>query len=134
MELIDGILYTMGVTNNKYQGTVLGILFQIKMCLEQHKTKCRVFMVSSDVQLNQDIYTMVQPDIIVFCGDESFRNAVYFGAPHFVVEVLSKNSRRYDYSESWINTKCRRKRILDRRSGERKDPGKCFEEYVFQSI
>ena len=95
-ELIDGKFYDMAGTSFRHQAIIGEVLFQIKSCMKQNKRKCRVFAAPCDVQLDQDEYTMVQPDLQVICQDENLHRYVYFGAPDFVMEVLSKNNRSHD--------------------------------------
>ena len=95
-ELIDGEFYDMAGTSFRHQAIIGEVLFQIKSCMKQNKRKCRVFAAPCDVQLDQDEYTMVQPDLQVICQDENLHRYVYFGAPDFVMEVLSKNNRSHD--------------------------------------
>ncbi len=80
----------------KHQGIISEVQFQIKSCIKKNKKGCRVFAAPCDVQLDQNQYTMVQPDLQVICNDENLRNNVYFGAPDFVMEVLSKSNRNHD--------------------------------------
>ena len=48
------------------------------------------------VQLDKDDKTMVQPDVIIVCDRDKFQEKVVYGAPDFVVEVLSPSTRRKD--------------------------------------
>ena len=95
-ELIDGKFYDMAGASFRHQAIIGEVLFQIKSCMKKNKRKCRVFTAPCDVQLDQDEYTMVQPDLQVICHDENLHRYVYFGAPDFVMEVLSKNNRSHD--------------------------------------
>ena len=49
-----------------------------------------------DVQLDCDDRTVVQPDILIVCDRKKFKNGRVFGAPDFVVEVLSPSTRKKD--------------------------------------
>ena len=50
-----------------------------------------------DVQLDKDDKTVVQPDVLILCKPEMLiRNGRVFGAPDFIVEILSKSTRRKD--------------------------------------
>ena len=95
-ELIDGQFYDMSGPSFRHQGIITEVLFQIKSCLKKNKKKCRVFAAPCDVQLDQNEYTMVQPDLQVICDDDNLRKNVYFGAPDFMMEVLSKSNRNHD--------------------------------------
>ena len=50
-----------------------------------------------DVQLDMDEKTMVQPDLLVICKKkgQDLRKRLY-GAPEFVMEVLSESTRKKD--------------------------------------
>jgi Uma2 family endonuclease len=50
----------------------------------------------ADVQLDMDDKTMVQPDIFVVCDRSKLKNGRLYGAPDFVVEVLSPSTRKKD--------------------------------------
>ena len=95
-ELIDGKIYDMSSPSYKHQGIISEVHFQIKSCIKKNKKKCRVFAAPCDVQLDRNNYTMVQPDLQVICDDENLRRYVYFGAPDFVMEVMSKSNRSHD--------------------------------------
>ena len=96
VELIDGVFYDMAGPSYVHQ-MILGQLFiQFNECIRKHNTDCHVFFAPADVQLDRDIYTMVQPDLIIFCGMEDLRKRVYFGAPPFVVEILSPSTKKKD--------------------------------------
>ena len=48
------------------------------------------------VQLDCDNRTMVQPDVIIVCDTDIIIDRCVFGAPDFVLEVLSPSTRRKD--------------------------------------
>ena len=50
-----------------------------------------------DVQLDEDDKTMVQPDVVVVCDRAKVKKRVVFGAPDFVLEVVSPSSIIKDY-------------------------------------
>lgn len=95
-ELIDGKFYDMSGPSFRHQGIIGEVFYQMKTCLKKSGKKCRVFVAPCDVQLDQNAYTMVQPDLQVICDDKDLHRYVYFGAPDFVMEVLSKSTRSHD--------------------------------------
>jgi Uma2 family endonuclease len=95
-ELIDGVLYDMAAPAFIHQDILLNLGVQLKLCMQEHPCGCRLFLAPIDVQLDCDERTIVQPDIIVFCDDGKMRRRVYFGAPDFVVEILSPSTRKKD--------------------------------------
>lgn len=74
----------------------MNLAVQLRECILAHPCGCRLFVAPTDVQLDQDEHTILQPDIIIFCGDEKMRKRVYFGAPDFIVEILSPATRKKD--------------------------------------
>ena len=54
------------------------------------------FVAPVDVQLDKDNRTMVQPDVLVVCDQSKMKEHCVYGAPDFVVEVLSKSTRKKD--------------------------------------
>lgn len=95
-ELIDGVLYDMATPTFIHQDILLNLGIQLTQCIQAHSCGCRLFVAPIDVQLDCDERTILQPDIIVFCDDGKMRRRVYFGAPDFVVEILSPSTRKKD--------------------------------------
>ncbi|BAQ09242.1 hypothetical protein OXB_0770 [Bacillus sp. OxB-1] len=88
-ELIDGTPYNMTPAPSPLHQRVVGELF---FSLRSHygKGDCSVYMAPFDVQLDEtDPYTLVQPDISVFCNQDWIGDKRAIGAPELVVEVLS---------------------------------------------
>ena len=57
---------------------------------------CSVLFAPLDVRLDRDDYTMVQPDLVVFCHDDDPDSIRYEGAPDLLVEILSPSTRMKD--------------------------------------
>ena len=99
-ELIDGVLYDMGAPTVKHQ--VIGGFIYHKLCAfkEGNPGPCLPLMSPVDVQLDKDDYTMVQPDVLILCdlGKLSEGAKRVFGAPEFLVEVVSPSSYKNDTS------------------------------------
>ncbi len=93
-------------------GTILSILLK--------NNTCKAFIAPFDVRLpvksnkNEEIFTVVQPDICVVCDRSKLDEAGCLGAPNLIVEVLSpgnnKKELKYKYevyeqsgvAEYWI--------------------------------
>ena len=67
------------------------------------KKPCRAFAAPFDVRLydrrksaiaNQDIYTVVQPDLCVICDAEKLDPRGCLGAPDWIIEILSKGNSK----------------------------------------
>lgn len=96
MELIDGVLYEMLAPTTIHQDFGFQIAYRLQEYIKKNMGKCWVAVAPVDVQLNCDNRTMVEPDVIVVCNrDKIIRRCVY-GAPDFIVEVLSPSTKKKD--------------------------------------
>lgn len=97
VELIDGTFYFMEAPSATHQTIISELHFSIKSYIKSHNGKCRVFLSPFDVRLDNDNRTMVQPDLMVICERKKVDDKRCNGAPDFLVEIVSKSSRRLDY-------------------------------------
>lgn len=123
-ELIDGVLYDMASPSPEHQDVIWQISQQIYECIEKSGAVCHMFIAPLDVVLSETEPTVVQPDLIVVCERSRFRSGKYYGAPKFVIEVLSPSTRRKDItlklqkytdagvSEYWMVDPVRKKVIV----------------------
>ena len=95
-ELIDGVFYDMASPSVTHQLIIGELYLQFRDCEKKHKGRCRVILSPCDVQLDQDQYTMVQPDILVVCDPEKIKGRNCYGAPDLCIEILSPSSRSHD--------------------------------------
>ena len=100
-ELIDGQAYAMSPGPNRRHQELVGELFrQIADALEG--TPCRVYVAPLDIRLprgneaDDDIDTVVQPDIMVVCDRTKLDDRGCRGAPDWVIEVLSPSTASHD--------------------------------------
>ena len=100
-ELIDGEAYFMAPAPNIEHQDVAGEIFrQIANALVGKK--CRVFMAPVDVRLpknneaDEQIDTVVQPDVLVVCDNNKLDRRGVRGAPDWVLEVLSPATASHD--------------------------------------
>ena len=94
-ELIDGVLYDMTSPTTTHQTIALQISHQMLMQCDDHEG-CEVYISPVDVQLDCDDRTMVQPDVVILCDGDKDVNRCIYGAPDFVLEVLSPSTRSRD--------------------------------------
>jgi len=95
-ELIDGIIYDMTSPNLNHQLISANLHMTLYSYVRDNNGKCLVLSAPLDVQLDCDNRTMVQPDVIILCGHEKQRRFGIFGAPDFLVEILSPSTRAKD--------------------------------------
>lgn len=97
-ELIDGYLFKMLAPTGLHQLIAGEIHRQIANFIYDRNGKCLPFIAPVDVQLDRDNRTMVEPDVVILCDKDKFLNRVIYGAPDFVLEVISPSTSRKDYT------------------------------------
>lgn len=96
VELIDGVIYDMSSPLFVHQIIAGEVYAQIREYIEKNKGECVPVIAPVDVQLDCDNKTMVQPDVLIICDAQKIRKFGVFGAPDFVLEVLSDSTRKKD--------------------------------------
>lgn len=116
VELIDGVIYDMAAPTFDHQKIAGEIHRQIANYILDNNGQCEAGMSPIDVQLDCDDKTMVQPDVLILCNQEKIQKGRVFGAPDFVLEVISPSTKRKDYFkklEKYENAGVREYWILD---------------------
>lgn len=116
VELIDGYFYDMSSPTFHHQSIGGEIHRQIANYILEHKGSCRPFIAPVDVQLDCDNKTMVQPDVGIICDPSKIKKFGIYGAPDFLVEVISPSTKRKDYTlklSKYMNAGVREYWILD---------------------
>ncbi len=106
VELIDGYFYDMTAPATVHQIISSSIFNAIYNFVRNNKGSCIPLYSPVDVQLDCDEKTMIQPDIVIVCDKDKVKQRVIFGAPDFVLEILSPSTRRKDMfvkSEKYCN-------------------------------
>lgn len=96
VELIDGVFYNMASPTLLHQLLSKEICRALDDYIRQKKGKCMTFLAPVDVQLDCDDKTMVQPDLFMLCDLKKMKRNKVYGAPDFIVEVLSKSTKKKD--------------------------------------
>ena len=93
-ELIDGVLYDMASPKPLHQLITGELYTQLYRCIEDaEREDCVILTAPSDVWLNRNDKTVVQPDIYIICEDMIPGEDEYVkGAPPLCVEVLSPST------------------------------------------
>ncbi len=99
VELIDGCIYDMGAPTGEHQMIAGDVYRQISNYIIEKGGKCIPFIAPTDVQLDCDNKTMLQPDMFIICEPKKLVTGRIFGAPDFVVEVISKSTKSRDYGK-----------------------------------
>ena len=95
-ELIDGVFYDMGEPATAHQAIVGYIHKKLLDHVMEKGGPCMPMLSPVAVQLDEDDKTVVEPDVVVVCNRDKFQNRRIFGAPDFILEVLSPSTRKKD--------------------------------------
>ena len=96
VELIEGVIYDMAAPTVVHQLIAGAIYNDISNYIRKNKGRCIPLISPIDVQIKCDDKNMVQPDVFVLCDRGKYKTENIYGAPEFVVEVISPSSRRKD--------------------------------------
>ncbi|WP_339698002.1 Uma2 family endonuclease [Algoriphagus aquimarinus] len=107
VELIKGKVFRSAAAapRMKHQKIVLRLGSELLQFLD--KKTCDVFIAPFDVRLpvksrkNEDIFTVVQPDVCVVCDGTKLDDAGCFGAPDLIVEVLSPGNNKKELQNKY---------------------------------
>ena len=95
-ELIDGQLIYMESPTVTHQLIAGEVYRQIANYIYDHDGSCVPAIAPLGVQLDCDDRTMVEPDAMVVCDPEKTEGRYVYGAPDFVLEVLSPSTAKKD--------------------------------------
>ena len=94
-ELIDGVEYDMSPAPSRSHQKLSGELF-VRIYNVLKDKRCDVYAAPFDVRLpnyseasDEEIFTVVQPDIVVVCDESKLDERGCMGAPDLIVEILS---------------------------------------------
>ena len=108
-ELVDGFIRMMapapGAIHQEISGILIARLYHV---IKKNKGNCKVYPAPFDVRLpkngeteDDQIYTVVQPDICVVCDPSKIDKRGCIGAPDLVVEIQSLSTTRYDLTKKF---------------------------------
>lgn len=115
-ELIDGYFYDMAAPTHLHQRIGGEIHRQIANFIMDREGNCEPLIAPVDIQLDCDERTMVQPDVAILCHKDKVRKWGIYGAPDFILEVISPSTKRKDYTKKlskYIEAGVREYWILD---------------------
>jgi Uma2 family endonuclease len=99
LELFKGRIYKLAAPNTKHQRISFDLASIIGPFLKNQK--CQAFCAPFDVRLpiknrnrDNEINTVVQPDLCVICDESKIDNKGCCGAPDLVVEILSPGNHQ----------------------------------------
>ena len=99
LELIKGYIFKMSPAPSRIHQKISGRIYvPIYNALNGHK--CEVYAAPFDVRLakktqdDKEVFTVVQPDIVVVCDPTKLDKRGCIGAPDIVVEILSPGNNK----------------------------------------
>lgn len=99
LELFRGKIFKMGAPNMNHQ--VVGGNLYVQFFNYLKGKSCRVFIAAFDVRLpvknrkkDDEITTVVQPDVCIFCDPSKLDDRGACGAPDLAIETLSPSNRK----------------------------------------
>ena len=109
-ELINGLIKMMSPAPHPRHAAVnFKIAWQLEYIIKRNKGKCEVYHAPFDVRFprngetaNNQINTVVQPDICVICDLSKIDNRGCCGAPDMIVEILSPSTLTRDVHEKFV--------------------------------
>jgi Uma2 family endonuclease len=108
-ELIDGFIKMMSPAASDIHADIsINIAGGLSSYIKKNKGHCKVRTAPYDVRLpankeaaDDEIYTVVQPDICVICDRSKIDRRGCIGAPDMIVEILSPSSLKRDMTEKF---------------------------------
>lgn len=96
VELIDGVICDMTAPAPVHQIIEGYIYSKLLQHVLDKGGKCLPMISPLDVQLDCDNKTMVQPDLVVVCDRDKIIDRCVYGAPDFIIEVISQSTKKKD--------------------------------------
>ena len=105
IELIKGKIFKMSPFPNRNHQTISGnLFFEIKKIFINKS--CKIYSAPFDVRLidfkksneDQQVTTVIQPDICIICDQSKLDNKGCIGAPDLIIEILSPGNTEKEMS------------------------------------
>lgn len=96
-ELIDGRIYMMAPPNTVHQKISWKLHQTIGNYIDSRKGNCDVYAAPYAVFLNKDDLNYVEPDISVICDKNKINEKGCFGAPDWIIEIVSQSTQQMDF-------------------------------------
>lgn len=108
-ELWDGFIKMMTPAPNLYHQEISSnLLKKMFINFDKHKNNCKLFHAPFDVRFpkngekkDEQIYTVVQPDIVIVCDKNKLDKRGCVGAPDFIIEIISPATAKRDMEDKY---------------------------------
>lgn len=98
-ELIDGHIYYMSAPSLEHQMLSASLHAEIYNYIKSHNGSCRALAAPFAVYLNADNSVYLEPDISVICDKDKLSKRGCYGAPDWVIEIVSPSTGKLDYGK-----------------------------------
>ena len=98
-ELIDGKMIFMASPNRTHQRINGGMHLAVANYIHNTGKDCEIYIPPYGVFLHADESEYFEPDLTIFCDHEKSRFDGCFGAPDWIVEIVSPSSKSNDYGK-----------------------------------
>ena len=103
VELIDGEIVVRNYTSTNHNEIVTELVYSILNHIKKNNGKCKLFHEEVAIWFNKisggNNYNFFLPDIMVICPPKEVTKYGAEVAPDLVIEVVSPNTRSYDYNQ-----------------------------------
>lgn len=105
LELLKGKIFQMGALSLTHQ--TVSMNFSRLLSNYFYKTPCKLFAAPFDVRLakkgekDNEIYTVVQPDLCVVCDADKLDERGCWGAPDLIIEILSPGNSKKELKNKY---------------------------------
>lgn len=96
VELIDGVVYLMNMPKVIHQLISGYIYSRLLQYVTEKGEECLLLIAPTGVRLDRDDRTLVIPDIMIVCDRFKLTESFVYGAPDFIVEVMSESTKQKD--------------------------------------
>jgi len=108
-ELWNGFIKMMTPAPNlEHQEISANLFTDFSIFFRKNKLKCKLFHAPFDVRLpkkdetdDKNIYTVVQPDIVIICDKTKLDKRGCMGAPDFIAEIISPSTAERDMIDKY---------------------------------
>ena len=98
-ELIDGKMEFMALPSRTHQRINGGMHLAVANCIRDTGRDCEIYIPPYGVFLHGDESEYFLPDLTVFCDHSKSEERGCFGAPDWIVEIVSPSSKQNDYKK-----------------------------------
>ncbi|MGX8773946.1 MAG: Uma2 family endonuclease [Bacillota bacterium] len=95
-ELIDGVLFNMASPSIPHQMVQNRLATLLTNYVDKNSGSCIPLTAPADIYIEKNDKTVLQPDVFVVCDKSLLRDTKVWGAPDFVIEILSPSTAERD--------------------------------------